>query len=76
MPAFLTTEMHNGASVKDWLGTAACAARVGAMLIEDVRSGAARPHLIERDLTRAAAELEQAATELRQARDRVPLADA
>jgi hypothetical protein len=33
--------MDNGASVADWLATAACAARVAAMYLEDVRAGVA-----------------------------------
>ena len=33
--------MDNGATVADWLGTSAVAARVGAMYLEDVRSGVA-----------------------------------
>lgn len=59
----LKATMPNGAVVSDWLGTAATAARVGAMHIEDVRKSQATNPLNR--LIHAEGELMQALTELR-----------
>lgn len=58
--------MPNGASVRDWLGTAATAARVGALYIEDVRDGTTQYHLATLD--NAETQLVQALDELRTVR--------
>lgn len=53
----LHLEMENGATVKDWLGTAGVAARMANLHIEAVRSGEAQPgqalELAENELQRA-----------------------
>ncbi len=38
----LDITMENGAKISDWLGTAACAGRIGAGLIENVRTDRAQ----------------------------------
>jgi hypothetical protein len=65
----LTLKLHNGASVSDWLGTAATAARVAAAFCEDVRAG--RTSTVRLDLARAEEELIQALDEVRQVRSAV-----
>ncbi len=35
----LNTQMYNGATVSDWLGTASTAAKVAANILDDVRDG-------------------------------------
>ncbi len=56
-----THKMPNGATVSDWLGTAATAAKVAGMYLDDVRLGVAGSG----KLNDAAEQLEQAAEELR-----------
>jgi hypothetical protein len=57
----LSSKMENGATVSDWLGTAACAARVAASRIEGLRNGEALSAttlaLIQEDLDQAASEM-------------------
>jgi hypothetical protein len=63
-------QMHNGASVADWLGTAAMAARVAATRIENVRDGSNIEQPREA-LRQAEAELAQVLDELRAIRHSV-----
>lgn len=58
----LVREMPNGAAVIDWLGTAACSARLAANHIESARGGV---HRASEYLGHAEAALAQALEELR-----------
>ncbi len=55
-----THQMPNGATISDWLGTAAAAARVAAMYLDDVRLGVAGTG----KLNEAREQLEQAIAEV------------
>lgn len=57
----ITQKMPNGATVADWLGTAALAARNGAHELESVRAGS---NIIAEDVETARAYLNQAVSEL------------
>jgi hypothetical protein len=56
-------EMPNGASIADWLGTAASAARVAADHIEDVRGGVST-RISRAKLRKAVEQLQQALSEI------------
>lgn len=60
----LRSQMHNGATVADWLGTAMTAGQLAVERIEFVRSGKADLPALE--LEQAVERLEQALDEVRQ----------
>jgi hypothetical protein len=64
----LNHEMPNGASIADWLGTAASAARGAAWYIEDVR-GAETEH--QRKVGTARMKLRKAMEQLKQAQSEI-----
>lgn len=65
---FLDSKLDNGATVADWLGTAALAASFGARRITDVREGSMQP---ARDIADAVESLTQALGELKTVQEHV-----
>lgn len=66
----LEQNMGNGASVKDWLGTAASTARIAALRLEELRAGQ-RLDKAAAVLGGAVVDLEQALSEVRAVLERV-----